>query len=154
TGGSLLNGSTGRTDLLGAEHSLELARAQHASARKLAAALPPDALVCPTHGFGSFCSATPTTGADSTIGMETNLNPALPLGEADYVKSPLAALDVYPAYYAHMAPANTAGPLAADLAAPRQADSAEVRRSIEAGEWVVDLRSRVAYAAGHLPGTL
>jgi len=154
TGGSLLNGSTGRTDLLGAEHSLELARAQHASARKLAAALPPDALVCPTHGFGSFCSATPTTGADSTIGMETNLNPALTLGEADYVKSTLAALDVYPAYYAHMAPANTAGPLAADLAAPRQADSAEVRRSIEAGEWVVDLRSRVAYAAGHLPGTL
>src|SRR5262245_23283971 len=51
TGGSLLNGSTGRTDLLGAEHTQELARAQHASARKLAAALPPDAMICPTHGF-------------------------------------------------------------------------------------------------------
>ena len=154
TGGSLLNGSTGRTDLLGAEHSQELARAQHASARKLAAALPPDAMVCPTHGFGSFCSATPTSGAASTMGMETTVNPALTLGQADYVKSTLAALDVYPAYYAHMAPANSAGPRAAELAAPRQADSAEVRRRIEAGEWVVDLRSRVAFAAGHLPGTL
>ena len=154
TGGSLLNGSTGRTDLLGAEHTLELARAQHGSVRRLAAELPADAMVCPTHGFGSFCSATPTSGAASTIGMEMTVNPALTLGEADYVQSMLAALDVYPAYYAHMAPANAAGPPAPDLAAPRQADSAELRRRIEAGEWVVDLRSRVAFAAGHLRGTL
>jgi hydroxyacylglutathione hydrolase len=154
TGGSLLNGSTGRTDLLGAEHSHELARAQHASVRRLATELPPDAMVCPTHGFGSFCSATPTSGAASTIGMEATVNPALTLSEADYVESMLGALDVYPAYYAHMGPANAAGPPPADLAPPRQANSAEVRRSIQAGEWVVDLRSRVAYAAGHLRGTL
>ena len=36
TGGSLLFGSTGRTDLLGAAHAAELARAQHASAARLA----------------------------------------------------------------------------------------------------------------------
>src|SRR5258708_15590827 len=35
TGGSLLNGSTGPTDLLGAEHAVELAKAQHGSARRL-----------------------------------------------------------------------------------------------------------------------
>src|SRR5258707_14203744 len=35
TGGSLLNGSTGRTEPLGAEHPAETARAQHCSARKL-----------------------------------------------------------------------------------------------------------------------
>jgi glyoxylase-like metal-dependent hydrolase (beta-lactamase superfamily II)/rhodanese-related sulfurtransferase len=154
TGGSLLNGSTGRTDLLGAEHAVELARAQHTSARRLAAELPPDAMVCATHGFGSFCSATPTLGVASTIGMEATVNPALTLGEADYVESTLAALDAYPAYYAHMAPANAAGPGPADLTPPREADGAEVRRRIEAGDWVVDLRSRVAYAAGHLRGTL
>ncbi|MDR2983619.1 MAG: MBL fold metallo-hydrolase [Nocardiopsaceae bacterium] len=154
TGGSLLNGSTGRTDLLGAEHSVELAKLQHSSARRLAAELPPDAMVCATHGFGSFCSATPTSGAASTIAMEATVNPALTLGEAEYVESMLAGLDAYPAYYAHMAPANAAGPAAADLAAPRQADAAEMRRRIEAGDWVVDLRTRFAYAAGHLQGTL
>jgi len=37
TGGSLLHGSTGRPDLLGAEHTLALAAAQHASARPYAA---------------------------------------------------------------------------------------------------------------------
>ena len=60
TGGSLLYGSTGRPDLLGAAHATELARAQHASARRLAAWLPDEAEVYPTHGFGSFCSATQT----------------------------------------------------------------------------------------------
>jgi glyoxylase-like metal-dependent hydrolase (beta-lactamase superfamily II)/rhodanese-related sulfurtransferase len=154
TGGSLLNGSTGRTDLLGNQYSFELARAQHASARRLAAALPADAMVCPTHGFGSFCSATPTSGAASTIGMELTANPVLTLDEDDYVESTIAALDVYPAYYAHMAPANAAGPLAPDLGAPSAADSAELRRRIDAGEWVVDLRSRVAFATGHVRGTL
>jgi hydroxyacylglutathione hydrolase len=154
TGGSLLNGSTGRTDLLGPEHTTDLARAQHGSARKLAARLPADALVCPTHGFGSFCSATPTSGAASTIGTEIRVNPVLTLPEADYVRSTIAALDAYPAYYAHMAPANAAGPLAPDLSPPSLADSAEVRRRIDAGEWVVDLRSRLAFAAGHVRGTL
>ena len=54
TGGSLLNGSTGRPDLLGARHTGELARAQHVSARRLAAALPVSTKVLPTHGVGSF----------------------------------------------------------------------------------------------------
>jgi hydroxyacylglutathione hydrolase len=154
TGGSLLNGSTGRTDLLGSEHAVDLARAQHGSARRLAAELPADTLVCPTHGFGSFCSATQTSGEASTIGMELSANPALRLGEADYVESILAALDVYPAYYSHMAPVNAAGPPGPDMSEPRKADGTELRRRIEAGEWVVDLRSRVAFAAGHLRGAL
>jgi hydroxyacylglutathione hydrolase len=154
TGGSLLNGSTGRTDLLGREHAAELARLQHGSARRLAGELPDEAEVCPTHGFGSFCSAAPTSGTSSTIGAQKRANPALTLDEAQYVETLLAGLDVYPAYYAHMGPANSAGPLAPDLSPPRQAERAEVRRRIDAGEWVVDLRSRVAFAAGHLRGSL
>jgi hydroxyacylglutathione hydrolase len=154
TGGSLLFGATGRTDLLGPQHSVELAVAQHRSARRLAAELPPGTMVCPTHGFGSFCSATPTTGSASTIAMETKTNPVLTLAETDYVESMLAGLGAYPAYYSHMAPANLAGPGAPDLAAPRPADSSELRRRIDAGEWVVDLRSRTAFAAGHLRGAL
>ena len=154
TGGSLLNGSTGRTDLLGAQHKVELARAQHGSARRLARELPDDASVCPTHGFGSFCSATEASGLASTIGDEKHVNPALTLPEAEFVATMLAGLDAYPAYYAHMGPANAAGPPAPDLTPPRQAGAAELRRRIDAGEWVVDLRSRTAFAAGHLRGSL
>ncbi|GAA2410679.1 MBL fold metallo-hydrolase [Streptomyces glaucosporus] len=154
TGGSLLYGTTGRPDLLGPEHTDTLVRAQWRSAHRLAAELPDEAAVWPTHGFGSFCSATQATGASSTIGQEKKTNAALTADEGAYVERLLAGLDAFPAYYAHMGPANAAGPTAPDLSPPSVADPAELRRRIEAGEWVVDLRDRTAFAAGHLPGSL
>ncbi|MGY2002700.1 MBL fold metallo-hydrolase [Blastococcus sp. SYSU DS1024] len=154
TGGSLLYGSTGRPDLLGPDHTDTLAHAQWHSARRLATELPDETAVYPTHGFGSFCSATQSGGTASTIGQEKLANPALTTDEARYVEDLLAGLDAYPAYYAHMGPANSAGPGEADLSLPTQADPAELRRRIEAGEWVVDLRNRTAFAAGHVGGTV
>lgn len=153
TGGSLLFGSTGRPDLLGKEHAEELARHQHASAHRLAAELPDEAQVMPTHGFGSFCSATQTSGDASTIGQEKRQNPALTKDEQAYVEEILAGLDEFPAYYAYMGPTNSAGPVAVSLDPPTKADKAELRRRLEAGEWLVDLRNRTAFAAGHAPGT-
>ena len=153
TGGSLLYGSTGRPDLLGPASTGALARAQYASAHRLAAELPEDTGIYPTHGFGSFCSATQAEGESSTIGHERRVNPVLTLGEQEYVQALLAGLDAYPAYYAHMGPANAAGPAGPDLSEPSQADAAELRRRLAAGEWVVDLRTRTAFAAGHLAGT-
>ncbi|MBK1787012.1 MBL fold metallo-hydrolase [Prauserella cavernicola] len=154
TGGSLLFGSTGRPDLLGPAHTGELVHAQYSSARRLATELPDETRVFPTHGFGSFCSATPTSGEESTIGREKRINPALTEDQESYVTSLVAGLDVYPAYYAHMGAANIAGPGAPDLSPPEQAEPAELRKRIDAGEWVVDLRHRTAFAAGHVAGTL
>ncbi len=154
TGGSLLYGSTGRPDLLGPDSTPALARAQYRSAHRLATELPDSAPIFPTHGFGSFCAATQTAALSSTIGHEKQVNPALTREERSYVEALLAGLDAWPAYYAHMAPANSAGPAAADLSAPRRADPAELRRRLEAGEWVVDLRDRVMFAAGFLPGSV
>jgi glyoxylase-like metal-dependent hydrolase (beta-lactamase superfamily II) len=154
SGGSLLFGATGRPDLLGPAHTGDLVRAQHASAHRLAGMLPDAARVFPTHGFGSFCSATQSEAATSTIGQEKAANPALTQDEQTYVTELLAGLNAYPAYYAHMAPANSAGPSEPDLSPPGQADPAELRRRIEAGEWVVDLRNRTVFAAGHVPGSL
>src|SRR5580700_6190772 len=62
TGGSLLNGATGRTDLLGAARAEELGRAQYQSVRRLVSELPGRTAVCPTHGFGSFCSVASGSG--------------------------------------------------------------------------------------------
>ena len=132
TGGSLLYGSTGRPDLLGPENTAALAHAQYASARRLARELPDQAEIFPTHGFGSFCSATQAQGLASTIGREKRFNPVLTLDERIYLETLIAGLDAWPAYYVHMGPANTAGPAASDLSPPRQADAAEVRRRIRA----------------------
>ena len=152
TGGSLLFGSSGRTDLVGPDDTDLLSRAQYHSVRRLAAELPGSAAVLPTHGFGSFCSATPTSGESSTIAEQRRSNPALMQDEATYVAELLAGLDAFPAYYAHMGPLNRSGPEPIDLSPPRVADAAEVGRRIAAGEWVVDLRSRRAFAAGHVAG--
>ena len=154
TGGSLLFGSTGRPDLLGPDHTDALVHAQWHSAQRLARELPDEAAVYPTHGFGSFCSATQSEVSESTIGQEKASNPALTQDERAYVEELLAGLDDYPAYYAQMGPANSAGPDAPDLSAPEMADPAELRRRIEAGEWVVDLRTQSAFAAGHLQGSV
>jgi hydroxyacylglutathione hydrolase len=158
TGGSLLYGATGRPDLLGPRHEAALAAAQHASARRLAE-LPDDTPVWPTHGFGSFCAASqPTEGApggrSSTIGQEKLVNPVLTQDQDEYVAGLLARLDAYPAYYAHMGPVNAAGPAAADLSPPAAAEAAQLAARIAAGEWVADLRSRRAFAAGHVSGSL
>ncbi|SOC48943.1 Glyoxylase, beta-lactamase superfamily II [Blastococcus aggregatus] len=154
TGGSMLYGATGRTDLVSPEATDELTHAQYHSVRRLAGELPDGAQVFPTHGFGSFCSATPTSGTSSTIGEQQRVNPALTQDEQDYVDTLLAGLDAYPAYYARMAPINRRGPAPVDLSMPEKVDPAELRRRIEAGEWVVDLRERTAFAAGHLTDSM
>ena len=154
SGGSLLFGSTGRPDLLGPDHTHALVHHQYASAHRLAAELPDQTQVLPTHGFGSFCSATQSEATSSTIGQEKRTNPALTQAEKDYAAELLAGLDAWPAYYARMGPANSAGPGAADLSLPEPADAAALRARLDAGEWVVDLRTRTAFAAGFVPGTV
>jgi hydroxyacylglutathione hydrolase len=154
TGGSMLFGAVGRTDLISPDQTEQLTRAQYRSIRRLADELPDEVAVYPTHGFGSFCSATPTSGSSSTIGTERRANVALTSDEDAFVKELIAGLGAYPRYYAHMGPANRSGPAAPDLSSPQRADAADLRRRIEAGEWVADLRQRRAFARSHLTGSI
>lgn len=154
TGGSLLHGSTGRPDLLGAEHAPTLAALQYGSAHKLVGLLEDRVPIHPTHGFGSFCAATATCSDRSTIGDEKRTNPALLLSEEDFVSQTLAGLDVFPAYYRHMGPANHAGPGPIDLSPLASVPAGDIARLVREGAWVVDLRNRVAWAQGHVPGTV
>ncbi|MFI8966499.1 rhodanese-like domain-containing protein [Streptomyces sp. NPDC053493] len=153
TGGSLLIGTVGRPDLVEPRLTEQLARAQHASAHRLAAELDDEVPVLPTHGFGSFCSSAQTEGVATTIGRERTHNDALTLDVDTFVQRMLAGLEDVPAYYAHMGPANAAGPAPVDLTPPRRADAGEIASRLAAGEWVVDLRSRLAFAEGHVAGS-
>lgn len=153
TGGSLLIGTVGRPDLVEPRLTEQLARAQHASAHRLAAELPDGTEVLPTHGFGSFCSSGQAQGASSTIGKEKASNEALLRDADDFVADLLAGLDDIPAYYTHMGPANAAGPAPVDLTPPTVADAEEIASRLAAGEWVVDLRHRLAFAEGHVAGS-
>jgi len=156
TGGSLLYGTVGRTDLIGPDMTEELTRAQWRSARRLAAELPAEVAVYPTHGFGSFCSSAKSTAvASGTLADEVRGNLALQIDDEDrFVATLLAGLTAYPRYYAHMGPLNRQGPPPVRLDPPAAVDAEELGRRLRAGEWVVDLRARRAYAASHLVGTV
>ncbi|HSJ47189.1 MAG TPA: MBL fold metallo-hydrolase [Euzebyales bacterium] len=161
TGGSMLYGTVGRTDLISRAMAEELTRRQHRSVRRIADLLADDVAVLPTHGFGSFCSsvASDADGDDgdemSTIGDERRANMALTtLDEDRFVELLLGGLDAYPRYYVHMAPRNRLGPEPIDLSPPVEADAVEIQARIHAGEWVVDLRDRTVYAVDFLQGTI
>ena len=156
TGGSLLVGSAGRTDLLGDEATDELTRAQFRSLRALAD-LPDEVVVLPTHGAGSFCSVGPAdAGRTTTIGRERAHNPMLAIDDEEAFRVALLdGLGPYPSYYAEMAPINRAGPVVVGrlLETPRIGPDA-VRAAMAGGAHVVDGRSRTTFAAGHIRGSL
>ncbi len=154
TGGSLLFGSVGRPDLLGPALTEPLARAQWGSMRRLVHEVSGSAQVYPTHGFGSFCSATATVGTASSLAEQIASNPVFTVDEETFVAELIAGLDAFPAYYAHMGPANQAGAGPIDLSLPALATAADIAAAIERGDWVVDLRHRRLFAQEHIKGSL
>jgi hydroxyacylglutathione hydrolase len=153
SGGSLLVGSAGRSDLLGADRAVELARAQHRSVHRLAA-LPDEVQLLPTHGEGSFCTVSGAGRTTSTIGLEKAENPVLAYPDEDaYIAGELSGLAAYPAYYAHMGPTNLAGPtpLPATTAPALTVDELD---ALDGEVQIVDIRPRQAFADGHIDGAL
>ena len=156
TGGSMLYGAVGRTDLIGPEVTEELAHAQYHSVRGLARELPSATAVFPTHGFGSFCSSNRDHEATAgTVEDEQGRNPALTTDDEErFVRELIAGYTAFPTYYRHMGPLNRSGPVPVDLRIPPSIDPEEITRRVGAGEWVVDVRDRRVFAADHLRGTV
>lgn len=153
SGGSLLVGSVGRSDLLGEDRASQLARLQHGSVMRLAEL--DDAVgLYPTHGSGSFCTATAAVSTTSTIGAERESNPALGFADAEaFATAQLSGLQPYPTYYAHMGPANIAGAEPAPSEPLREMTPDEVLAAQDEGIVVVDTRYKTAFADGHIPGS-
>jgi hydroxyacylglutathione hydrolase len=156
TGGSLMVGNAGRTDLLGPALTDELTRAQYRSLQRLAS-LPDEVQVLPTHGAGSFCGAgSAPRERTSTMGEERRRNRALAAAdEASFSRQQLSDLLAYPDYYAQMAPINRRGPaLVRSLSVPGPLSPEEFAARIGQGDRVVDARWRVPFARAHVSGSV
>ena len=153
SGGSLLVGSAGRPDLLGDDRADSLARLQYISVNRLAE-LPDEVGLYPTHGAGSFCTATAAGTQISTIGDEKKTNPMLAYPDEDsFVEGQLSGLVPFPSYYRYMGPANVAGvdPLETyGVAAVSEDDYARMETEVT----VIDARPKTDFAKGHLPGSV
>ena len=153
SGGSLLVGSSGRSDLLGIERAETLARLQYQSVNRLAD-LPDPVGLYPTHGAGSFCTASKAATETSTIGEEKRSNPVLQHDDADsFVDAQLSGLVPYPSYYRFMGPSNLEGRPAPDLTPPPVV-SRDRFNELDSSVTIVDARPKAAFAAGHIPGSL
>jgi glyoxylase-like metal-dependent hydrolase (beta-lactamase superfamily II)/rhodanese-related sulfurtransferase len=158
TGGSLIVGSAGRTDLLGAALTDALTTDQQRSLRRLSE-LPDATQVLPTHGAGSFCSAGPGSATRvSTIAAERFANPTFRLADAaieEFRAQALGGLGRYPTYYSRMAAINRQGPrVLGRLTLPPELDPAQLEAAVAAGATIVDARDREAFAAGHIEGAM
>jgi rhodanese-related sulfurtransferase/glyoxylase-like metal-dependent hydrolase (beta-lactamase superfamily II) len=153
SGGSLLVGAAGRTDLLGMQRARQLAKLQFDSVHRLAD-LPDAVALFPTHGLGSFCTATVAAHTTSTIGRERKDSPVLTHADADaFADDQLGGLSPYPRYYAHMGPANLLGP--PPFVRPAIPDLVPAQVKAMLGEvHLVDIRPRSVFAEGNIPGSI
>lgn len=155
SGGSLMVGAVGRTDLVGDEHRDSLARSLYHALQERVLTLPDDLAVYPTHGAGSFCSAPGGGNRTTTIGRERATNPLLSLPEDDFVEALLAGLGSFPGYFRRLPAVNQHGlPIHDDVPALTPLGVDDVDRLIAAGAIVVDARPIIDFAAAHIPGAL
>jgi glyoxylase-like metal-dependent hydrolase (beta-lactamase superfamily II)/rhodanese-related sulfurtransferase len=155
TGGSLMVGSVGRTDLCGPELAEPLAHDMFHSLRRLDP-LPDELAVYPTHGAGSFCSAPGGAERTSTLGRERATNPLFRIDdEGQFVDRLLAGLGSFPTYFTHLPELNRRGPrFYPDLPRLEPLDVDTVARLQAGGAAVVDVRPMAEFARSHVPGAI
>ena len=148
--------SAARTSLA-ADRTDELTRAQFHSARRLAAdgGRRGRGSSRPT-GSGASAPRAPSTGGEnSTMGQERRRNDALVEEDEESFVARLLRRSARPTpATTPIWPGATAGVLAAPgpVSRRRRSSRPSCARRVRAGEWVVDLRDRAAYAAGAPPG--
>ncbi len=156
SGGSLMVGAVGRTDLLGDDYREELARHLFRALRDEILTLPDDLAVYPTHGAGSFCSAPAGSARTTTIGLERATNPLLGIDDENrFVEALLAGLGTFPDYFRRLPELNRSGPRlypsVPDLA---RLDLDTVRQHLTDGAALVDARPIAAFARAHPVGAI
>lgn len=154
TGGSLIVGSAGRTDLLGHDHTHELTKLQFESMQKYRQ-FSNDLKIYPTHGQGSFCTSANTDASrTSTLEREYQINQALKIKEEqEFIKTILSGLKKYPDYYPYMAPINKKGPkIYGNLPEPKPLNLEEFKE-VSKTATIVDTRHGKDFARIHVPNS-
>ncbi len=156
SGGSLMVGTVGRTDLLGPDLREGLARQLYRALRDEILTLPDDLPVYPTHGAGSFCSAPGAADRTTTIGRERATNPMLAAPDEDaFVETLLAGFGSFPTYFSRLPEVNRRGPrLYGTVPALDRVGVMEFQRLLGEGAVLVDVRPIGAFGRGHIPGAL
>jgi hydroxyacylglutathione hydrolase len=154
TGDTLFAGDVGRTDLVDAARSREMAGLLHESLFGTLLPLGDEVIVAPAHGAGSVCGAAIANRPWTTIGLERRLDPLLRLTSRDAFVDAAAGVRERAPYFRRMEVLNVEGaPLLGALPAPPPLTPRDFAAAA-ANAVVVDTRWETAFAAGHVPGAL
>ena len=158
TGDTLFIGDVGRPDLLAAigVTAETLARQLFHSLHHKLLMLPDTTKVFPAHGAGSACGKNLSTETVSTIGEQRRTNYALAsMSEDEFVEAVTHGQSVAPLYFSFAANRNRElrELLASDIAVPSLTMN-EVLAHQHDGAVVIDARDDMAFAAGHLRGSV
>lgn len=153
SGGALIVGGSARTDLLGQEMSVPLARQLYHTLHEKLLTLPDSVAVFPTHGAGSFCAAPTTSERQTTIGREKGNPLARVASEEEFVRRALEGLPSYPVYFGTLRPVNQKGPkVLGGLPQLPPLAPAKVKELSAQGVSILDVRPPPLFLRGHIPG--
>lgn len=160
TGDFLFVGDVGRPDLLEEAAGMvgtadDGARQQFNSVERVKA-LPDYLQIWPGHGSGSACGKALGAIPSTTLGYEKRFNPAFRFNEEQaFVDWLLDGQPEAPRYFAQMKKVNKLGPvLLGELPEPIKMNRDTLDSVLEAGDLVIDLRTREDYAKAYIPGTI
>jgi hydroxyacylglutathione hydrolase len=158
TGDTLFIGDVGRPDLLASVGVTadELGRLLYHSLHEKLLTLPDSTLVYPAHGAGSACGKNLSTETQSTIGEQRRTNYALaPMSEQEFVDAVTQGQSVAPLYFSFAANKNRQQrELFDEHVEVPDLSLDEVLAHQRDGAMVIDARDDMAFAAGHLRGSV
>lgn len=158
TGDTLFIGDVGRPDLLVSVGvtANDLAHDLYTSLHDKLLRLPDSTLVYPAHGAGSSCGKQLSTETVSTIGEQRRTNYALaPMVIDDFVEIVTEGQNVAPLYFPFAANRNRqARPLHSDDTPVIELSLDEVVTLQKNGAVIIDSRDDLAFAAGHIRGSV
>lgn len=157
TGDLLFVGDVGRPDLLGAEAREQLAHQLYDTLFERLAQFPDFTEVLPAHGAGSLCGKAIGSRESSTIGYERRFNHSLvEKPQHEWVEDLLHEMPLAPSYFPRMKKLNQQGPavLGGELPGKSRLSIDQVYEQSCRDCVTLDVRSKEAFAAAHLPGAI
>jgi hydroxyacylglutathione hydrolase len=156
TGDTLFVGDVGRPDLAADHTPQQLAGLLYRSLHEKLLTLPDETEVYPAHGAGSLCGRQMGPERSSTIGKERRSNYALQARTCeDFVHLLTDSLPPRPEYFGREVELNRSGAAPLDELPPMAAVGAkEVARLQREGVVLLDTRPLMAFAIGHVPGSI
>jgi hydroxyacylglutathione hydrolase len=155
TGDLLFVGDVGRPDLVGPDAARDLAGHLHESLFDKVMKLDDALLIYPGHGAGSLCGRAIGSVRSTTLGFERKHNASLQVADKDaFVEYMTTNLPEQPGNHQRIKATNRRGPAPLGEIRPVALSLEDAVPYFRQGAGLLDLRSKAAYIAEHVPGSV